>query len=918
MSSTLTIEAKAHNLNPRCLDNVRFQTESLLRFFNRNQATLMNSNDANRPTLEAHAWEKAVTLVKILSGKQLWCEESQWLHPTRIWVYTNMLRVMGGPSVDWNRLYAVPPTTTPMFFMEGYDGPSPPIPPITSTISTSANSSLPAQSSLPPISADTQASSVPIPNSSLPALPPISADTSVPIPNAPQRQSTPEAGPAPEKKPAEPKPQQSRAKPEAGTSSGRKRRGDSLDVRPRKTRIVSAQHIEESSDEETPMLKPNSRNSGNTAKPRLKQQPVVEITVKPRSKATPRVSPDTATKAALKAQASAEKLEKQNAAIKMGEYKLAIEPCIACSKRKDKQTVPCAESTSGVLAACFTCNTGKTKCSKAGGNSKKKTEGEEAEEVKIVVKKTKKRKAKKDEEAEDGGEKGKKKAKKSKAKKLEPMAEGAEDGGEEESVVVVRRPKTKAMKQDVEMAEVSEGESFDFESIKEEDSEMVDMTLGVDAEARATPAIVIERPTPTPPVQPKLSLAMDEMPTVPDVGQSSASLMPNLGQSSATGIMPDLGQSSGNAAMPIVPDLGQLSAPANDMVGILVNSTPALVDIFPSQPEQSVSNSRRVSPPHVQELHPMYIKKVDFRSHTPPPAFDMHAIQHEIRRLGQDQTNIQNTLREQQAQLTIASEHTGIDPSALLPPFVNSTSLSQRLASLEEMTQRLQEVESAGDRLAEQHEAFEGEVRNMMKVTPAALQEQVAKSMAELTNRVHQAEQAQETLTTSYSALTEGQIKLGNRQTIVEQIVLNHFGHKIMTNAQINATKGTADIGINTMKGTVDIGINTDKSAEELVQASSPAPIQSAAPPTPAQASSPAPIQLAAVQASSPPPIQPTAPSNLVQAESPAPIYLAPKPVRATCRGRSPSPFTVGTRRSPQLIASSDDHPSTPTNEDPQ
>ncbi|EDR02973.1 uncharacterized protein LACBIDRAFT_331900 [Laccaria bicolor S238N-H82] len=124
------------------------------------------------------------------------------------------------------------------------------------------------------------------------------------------------------------------------------------------------------------------------------------------------------------------------------------------------------------------------------------------------------------------------KAKKSKAKKSERMAEGAEDRGEEESVVVVRRPKMKATKQDVEMAKVSEGESFDFESIKEEDSEMVDMTLGVDAEVgtssrpdkgkvQATPAIVIERPTPTPPVQPKLSLAMDEMPTVPDVGQSS-------------------------------------------------------------------------------------------------------------------------------------------------------------------------------------------------------------------------------------------------------------------------------------------------------------------------------------------------------------------------------------------------------------
>ena len=95
----------------------------------------------------------------------------------------------------------------------------------------------------------------------------------------------------------------------------------------------------------------------------------------------------------------------------------------------------------------------------------------------------------------------------------------------------------------------------------------------------------------------------------------------------------------------------------------------------------------------------------------------MRGIQHELRRLGQEQSVIHDKLQDQQAQvsavesftpviweyLAYAVQKADIDSSTLLPPVVDSSmTLSQRLAALEEITQRLQEDEQANSPVLQQ------------------------------------------------------------------------------------------------------------------------------------------------------------------------------------------------------------------------
>ena len=182
--------------------------------------------------------------------------------------------------------------------------------------------------------------------------------------------------------------------------------------------------------------------------------------------------------------------------------------------------------------------------------------------------------------------------------------------------------------------------------------------------------------------------------------------------------------------------------------------------------------------------------------------------------------------------------------------------------------------------IKDQHETFKAEVREIVKqlernsqVTLASLQENITASIAELTDRVQSAEKAATSLSSTFTTLTEGQIRLSNRQTTLEQIILRHFGHKETADVQIDATEGTAEVGHKEMadvqidamegtavsiKGTVDIGTNTE-----------------------------GPISLNAE----------------VKASIPALTYLAPNPAVANqARSRSPTTYTVGSRKSPQLI----------------
>ena len=161
---------------------------------------------------------------------------------------------------------------------------------------------------------------------------------------------------------------------------------------------------------------------------------------------------------------------------------------------------------------------------------------------------------------------------------------------------------------------------------------------------------------------------------------------------------------------------------------------------------------------------------------------------------------------------------------------------------------------------------------------PASLQENITASIAELTDQVQSAEKAVTSLSLTFSTLTKGQIRLSNRQTTLKQIKLHHFGHKEMANVQIDATEGTAEVGckemasvqINAMEGAAEVSINTKGTVDIGTNTEGP-------------------ISL-----------------NLnveVKAPIPAPAYLAPNPAVATrARSRLPTPYTVGSRKSPQLI----------------
>ena len=83
-----------------------------------------------------------------------------------------------------------------------------------------------------------------------------------------------------------------------------------------------------------------------------------------------------------------ERLEAQTKAIKSGEFKLTNVPCKSCTKRVDREVIPCAVVATGEKGTCFTCRFGKTSCSLAAKKRKKAEleKGEEKEEGEVQVK----------------------------------------------------------------------------------------------------------------------------------------------------------------------------------------------------------------------------------------------------------------------------------------------------------------------------------------------------------------------------------------------------------------------------------------------------------------------------------------------------------------------------------------------------
>ncbi|EDR05191.1 uncharacterized protein LACBIDRAFT_330008 [Laccaria bicolor S238N-H82] len=340
---------QAHTLTPGFLEDVRVATSTLLNFYNRHREGLL----AHQRTVEEDAYRKA----------NMWYNAAQWLNHPWILAYTEMARA--GPSVDWTKMFSIPQPTTPTFFMEGYAGPSPPLPP------SSTDSLLPVTVPTPPLPVPTASSLLPAPTK-----PTRQAKSTNPVPAAETKSKS--------------KTKSGRRKPEAGSSTqpqsevtpndtaapvqSKKRKGDSIEARPKKTRVVSAEFINSSSDEET--LKPKSESlrpvggEAKAVKPKSqphfsRMTPSAGFSLIRRPKLDPDAGPPKTAMAALRQAKTAERLANQNAAIAKGNYQLADIPCEACSKRQDRDIVPCAIHSPPQQGSCFTCSTGKTTCTYA-------------------------------------------------------------------------------------------------------------------------------------------------------------------------------------------------------------------------------------------------------------------------------------------------------------------------------------------------------------------------------------------------------------------------------------------------------------------------------------------------------------------------------------------------------------------------
>jgi len=138
------------------------------------------------------------------------------------------------------------------------------------------------------------------------------------------------------------------------------------------------------------------------------------------------------------------------------------------------------------------------------------------------------------------------------------------------------------------------------------------------------------------------------------------------------------------------------------------------------------------------------------------------------------------------------------------------------------------------------------------ELTPAVLEHHLTESIGKLMTWVDDVEKSVMTMLSSVTAVSEQHLKLSSRQSTLKQLIIQHFGRKVRTDAEIDAT---GNIGT---KATMDIGTNTDC----------------------------LPISLPQAQQGS---------------KSPGPILLALNPVVATW-ARSASPHPISSRKSPWLL----------------
>lgn len=423
----------------------------------------------------------------MLKEHSLWYRDSNWLHHPLIFSYINEMQ--RSEVIDWQRVYAIQEPSSPAFFMENYTGPAtPPSQVLTVPAATqSAPPTIPRDRSVQPIR------EIPVSRASIEPPVPMSVDSPTPIsvdppvfaePPAPMSVEPPTPvsveplAPASMSKPKSKPRQKPKAGPTNNSVSTGKRKGDFIETGPKKTRIVSREILTDTSDDDTepqptvskpmpqildcveistkpPLLQPRA----DQPMPKLEQPPAQsqKPASKPRSQGGNKVKSPMAPRATPKTQ---ERLQKQNEAIQKGTHRLADHPCETCTKRLDRHIVPCAASLN--RESCFTCKMGKVTCSLLKDTP---ADGE----VKIVQKKVKK-------------------VKKVQQPKGKQDVQMAVSGAKEEPSCDVEMREVGQSMEEVEMgpAPGTEDEMTELGTIARPDK----------GKGRATPAIVLQPPTP--------------------------------------------------------------------------------------------------------------------------------------------------------------------------------------------------------------------------------------------------------------------------------------------------------------------------------------------------------------------------------------------------------------------------------------
>ncbi|EDR12909.1 uncharacterized protein LACBIDRAFT_323739 [Laccaria bicolor S238N-H82] len=463
---------------------------------------------------------------------------------------------------------------------------------------------------------------------------------------------------------------------------------------------------------------------------------------------------------------------------------------------------------------------------------------------------------------------------------------------------------------DIEMAEVKHEET-EVGAIPKADKDV----------GRVTPTIIIEPPTPH--TSAIFKSTETEVGTNTDKGKGWEIGLP---ASEMEWIVPELAMR---------PELGLA-------VNYIQQSfTPPPVECT-SWPEGSrlVSRSRQVSPPDPKEVHldtALYQKKIDFRSLSPPPNFDMQTMQQEIRRLAHGQADLLQKLRDQQAQVSVMESSTptmreysafvvrkqDIDTSALLPPAVDSpVTLSQRLLALEEITRCIQDQDLASRPLSEkiasletsvwfQEEKITGATRRMDRIEESAhmrwkeTQEDLQSIRSDHQRLEAEVREAVKTLENKWEttpavlqeSLTWGFEKLASHIETAE-LTLHDLTKSVTTilelNLRLSARQSSLESLIIQFLGSKEkkhTGINTDRSVSpDRGQKSQQVQVS----PTPGVVL-PNPVSTDHTQ------VSPTPAVFLPPAsESPAVLLLAPNPIPPT-RASSPGPYIGGNRKSPRL-----------------